>query len=166
MIYVTHDQTEALTFAERVVVMYGGKIVQVGTPIELFDKPRHTFVGHFIGSPGMNVIGCRLEAGRVSIGGVPLPIEVPSGARLDAKRLEIGVRPEFVSLADAGIPVRIARVSDAGRYQIVEAWLGDSRIHLLAGEGVALPGQDQNAWIRLDPTRTRLYADGWLLESP
>jgi glycerol transport system ATP-binding protein len=164
MIYVTHDQTEALTFADRVVVMYHGKVVQVGTPVELFDRPRHTFVGHFIGSPGMNVIGCRLEGGRVSMGGVPLPIEVPAGRKLDAKRLEVGVRPEFVSLAEAGIPVRIARVSDAGRYQIVEVRLGDSRMHVLAGEGVPVPGQDQNAYIRLDETRTRLYADGWLVE--
>ena len=52
MIYVTHDQTEALTFADKVVVMYDGTVVQVGTPVELFNRPNHTFVGHFIGSPG------------------------------------------------------------------------------------------------------------------
>ena len=56
MVYVTHDQTEALTFAERVVVMYDGEVVQIGTPAELFERPRHTFVGYFIGSPGMNVL--------------------------------------------------------------------------------------------------------------
>jgi glycerol transport system ATP-binding protein len=52
MVYVTHDQTEALTFAEKVVVMYDGEIVQIGTPAELFERPKHTFVGYFIGSPG------------------------------------------------------------------------------------------------------------------
>jgi glycerol transport system ATP-binding protein len=164
MIYVTHDQTEALTFAQRVVVMYAGKIVQVGTPIELFDKPQHTFVGHFIGSPGMNVLGVQLDGDRVSIDGVPLPLELPSGSRLAGKRLEIGVRPEFVRLAESGILVRIVRVSDAGRYQVAEARLGDERIHLLAGEGVAVPGPDQNARIQLDEARTRLYVDGWLVE--
>ncbi len=51
MVYVTHDQTEALTFADQVVVMYDGGIVQIGTPAELFERPRHTFVGYFIGSP-------------------------------------------------------------------------------------------------------------------
>ena len=56
MVYVTHDQTEALTFAEKVVVMYDGEIVQIGTPAELFERPKHTFVGYFIGSPGMNVM--------------------------------------------------------------------------------------------------------------
>jgi glycerol transport system ATP-binding protein len=58
MIYVTHDQIEALTFADQVVVMHEGQIVQTGTPVELFEKPKHTFVGHFIGSPGMNILPC------------------------------------------------------------------------------------------------------------
>ena len=61
MIYVTHDQTEALTFADKVVVMKDGEVVQIGTPIELFEKPQHTFVGHFIGSPGMNLLPCKIE---------------------------------------------------------------------------------------------------------
>src|SRR5215207_3813423 len=61
MIYVTHDQTEALTFADKVVVMHEGAVVQMGTPEELFERPAHTFVGHFIGSPGMNVLPARIE---------------------------------------------------------------------------------------------------------
>ena len=59
MIYVTHDQTEALTFADQVVVMNNGMVVQIGTPVELFERPKHTFVGHFIGSPGMNLLPCQ-----------------------------------------------------------------------------------------------------------
>ena len=61
MIYVTHDQTEALTFADQVVVMHEGEVVQIGTPVELFERPAHTFVGHFIGSPGMNVLPCEVD---------------------------------------------------------------------------------------------------------
>ena len=61
MIYVTHDQIEALTFADQVVVMHEGQIVQTGTPVELFEKPKHTFVGHFIGSPGMNILPCEIK---------------------------------------------------------------------------------------------------------
>ena len=61
MVYVTHDQTEALTFADKVVVMYDGEIVQIGTPAELFEKPKHTFVGYFIGSPGMNVLPAKID---------------------------------------------------------------------------------------------------------
>ena len=61
MVYVTHDQTEALTFADTVVVMYEGQIVQIGSPSELFERPKHTFVGYFIGSPGMNVMSVTLD---------------------------------------------------------------------------------------------------------
>ena len=69
MIYVTHDQTEALTFADQVVVMNDGEVVQVGTPVELFERPRHTFVGHFIGSPGMNVLPCEVRDGMARFAG-------------------------------------------------------------------------------------------------
>jgi ABC-type sugar transport system ATPase subunit len=68
MIYVTHDQTEALTFADKVVVMYEGEVVQIGTPEELFNEPAHTFVGYFIGSPGMNVIPCEINGKTARVG--------------------------------------------------------------------------------------------------
>ena len=162
MIYVTHDQTEALTFADKVVVMHAGMVVQTGSPVELFERPRHTFVGHFIGSPGMNVLPCRLENGTAYIGAERVEIENPPAGALQATRLEIGVRPEFVALAEKGLPVSIVRVSDAGRYRIVEARLGDGPIRLLADDGVAIP--DGGAFVRLDPAHTRLYADDRLVE--
>ena len=69
MIYVTHDQTEALTFADQVVVMHEGQIVQTGTPVDLFEKPKHTFGGYFIGSPGMNLLPCKFKEGDVILNG-------------------------------------------------------------------------------------------------
>ena len=162
MIYVTHDQTEALTFAEKVVVMHEGSVVQIGSPVELFERPRHTFVGHFIGSPGMNILPCEIRNGGVLFAGHRVEVENPPIGSLDGRHLEIGVRPEFVSLGEQGIPVNIAKVSDAGRYRIVEARHGDSRIKLLVEEGVALPAT--GACVRFDPAHTRLYADGGLLE--
>ena len=72
MIYVTHDQTEALTFANQVVVMHEGQVVQTGTPVQLFEKPKHTFVGHFIGSPGMNILPCQIRNGIAAIDGVEI----------------------------------------------------------------------------------------------
>ena len=69
MIYVTHDQTEALTFADTVVVMHDGRVVQAGRPDELFEKPAHTFVGYFIGSPGMNVLPATVEGNRAHVDG-------------------------------------------------------------------------------------------------
>ncbi len=98
MIYVTHDQTEALTFADNVVVMHDGYVVQIGTPVELFERPRHTFVGHFIGSPGMNVLPCRVENGAAIFDGHRLTIDNPPAGSLNGKQTEIGIRPEFVTL--------------------------------------------------------------------
>jgi glycerol transport system ATP-binding protein len=162
MIYVTHDQTEALTFADKVVVMHEGTVVQVGSPIELFERPQHTFVGHFIGSPGMNVLPCEVDNGAAVFAGRRVEVENPPEAALDGKRLVIGVRPEFVALADEGIPVSIVKVSDAGRYRIVEVRHQDSRIKLLVGEGVSVPAERSH--VRFDPAHTRLYADDRLVE--
>ena len=99
MIYVTHDQTEALTFADTVVVMHDGRVVQSGTPAELFDKPEHTFVGYFIGSPGMNIVPAEVQGREARIGGHKIALNrsydrLPAGANI-----EVGVRPEFVTVA-------------------------------------------------------------------
>ena len=162
MIYVTHDQTEALTFADQVVVMDEGTIVQVGTPVELFERPRHTFVGYFIGSPGMNVLPCEFEGGLLTFAGRPVPMQRALALDDGAQRLEIGIRPEFVSFADDGIPVQIVKVSDAGRYRIVDTRHGDHLIKLLVSEGEELPSE--NAHIRIDPPHTQVYADGWIVD--
>ncbi|TGS26052.1 ABC transporter ATP-binding protein, partial [bacterium M00.F.Ca.ET.180.01.1.1] len=93
LVYVTHDQTEALTFADRVVVMYDGEIVQIGTPAELFERPRHTFVGYFIGSPGMNVLPVALEGRTAKLGAQR--IELPGVPKADNGAVELGIRPEY-----------------------------------------------------------------------
>jgi len=155
MIYVTHDQTEALTFADQVVVMLEGQVVQAGTPVELFERPRHTFVGHFIGSPGMNLLPCETDAAGIArLGGVALAV---------GRGNQIGVRPEYVRFADAGLPVRIERVSDVGRYRIVDARHGAHLIKVLVAEGTPLPAEQGH--LAFDPEHTHVYADGWLVES-
>ncbi len=162
MIYVTHDQTEALTFADQVIVMHEGTIVQIGTPVELFERPRHTFVGHFIGSPGMNVLPCTIENGSPLFGGQPIATVHPIADRAGGERMEIGVRPEFVSFADHGIAVDIVRVSDAGRYRIVEVRHGEHVVKVLVPEGQELPSE--NTHIHFDPSHTQVYADGWMVD--
>ena len=114
MIYVTHDQTEALTFADQVVVMYDGTVVQVGTPVELFEKPKHTFVGHFIGSPGMNVLPCELSGGRAIFAGAALQT-ASDATNPGTGIIEIGVRPEYVRFDNNGFPVQVLKVDDLGR---------------------------------------------------
>src|ERR1044072_6754138 len=118
MIYVTHDQTEALTFADTVVVMHDGRVVQSGTPAELFDKPAHTFVGYFIGSPGMNIVPPEVRGREARISGHPIALDrsydnLPAGAKI-----EVGVRPEFVDVAAPApglLSANIERIDDLGR---------------------------------------------------
>src|SRR5690606_7660192 len=110
MVYVTHDQTEALTFADRVVVMYDGEIVQIGTPDELFERPKHTFVGYFIGSPGMNVVPVSVQGRTAHFGGQA--IELPGALGATSGTTELGVRPEYVRLGRAGLAVDIAKIED------------------------------------------------------
>jgi len=166
MIYVTHDQTEALTFADQVLVMNEGTVVQSGTPVELFERPRHTFVGHFIGSPGMNVLPATFDNGVARFAGHVVHIAAPLKVPQDGARLEIGVRPEFVRFAEKGIAVRILKVADSGRYRIVDT-MADAEppatatiIKLLVAEGTPLPSG--RAFLKFDPAYTQLYVDGWI----
>lgn len=159
MIYVTHDQTEALTFADEVVVMSLGEIVQIGTPVELFERPAHTFVGHFIGSPGMNVLPCEVIDGSIRFHGHLLPTE----ENIDCTKIgktEVGIRPEFVSLSDTGIEAYVHRISDIGRYAIVESMVGEDRVFAIhEGE---LPTMGDRVYLQFQPAQTRLYVDDWL----
>jgi glycerol transport system ATP-binding protein len=160
MIYVTHDQTEALTFAEQVVVMKDGLIVQIGTPVELFERPRHTFVGHFIGSPGMNVLPCEIRSGQAFIG--EHAVKTVDAKRSGKNHLQLGVRPEFVSFAAKGIPVDVIKVADAGRFRIVETKHARHTIKLLVPEGAEIPASA--AHIHFDPSHTQVYEEGWMIE--
>jgi glycerol transport system ATP-binding protein len=162
MIYVTHDQTEALTFAEQVVVMNNGEVVQVGTPIELFERPRHTFVGHFIGSPGMNVLPCELGAGAIRIAGHAVSTHNGAGYKGAAGKLEVGVRPEFVTFAGAdGLPVEIVKVADTGRHRVVEARSTAGTLKMLVEEGHEIP--TGNTHVAFDPAHTQVYLNGWMV---
>ncbi len=161
MIYVTHDQTEALTFADQVVVMYDGTVVQVGTPVELFEHPNHTFVGHFIGSPGMNILPCEVENGTVRCAGHAVQTASSGRPGSDAEKTEIGVRPEFVRFDDHGFPVEIIKVDDLGRYRIVEVRYEDQRVKMIVEEDLSIPSE--SARISFDPAATRIYADGWVV---
>ncbi len=161
MIYVTHDQVEALTFAEKVVVMYEGTVVQVGTPVELFNRPRHTFVGYFIGSPGMNILPCTIDDGQPVFGTNPLPVQSRIKNELSGK-LEVGIRPEFVEFAADGIPVIIEKVEDLGRYQVLTLAHESETIKMVMREDQLIPSE--NPRIQFDPGHTQVYCDDWVVE--
>ncbi len=158
MIYVTHDQTEALTFADKVMVMNTGEVLQIGTPIELFEEPRHTFVGHFIGSPGMNVLPCSIDNGKAWLDGSE--ITTANQAQSGKGTPEVGIRPEFVEFSKDGLEARVIKVNDAGRFNIVETECAGGKVKLLVDEGGDIPSED--ARLSFNPDQTRIYQDGWL----
>src|SRR5579871_346621 len=107
MIYVTHDQIEALTFADKVVVMNDGKAVQIGTPAELFERPEHMFVGYFIGSPGMNFFPAKVAGALATVAGTQFRLGAAYPDLAGAANVQVGVRPEFVTLTTKpGLPVQ------------------------------------------------------------
>ena len=165
MIYVTHDQTEALTFADTVVVMHDGRVVQSGTPAELFDKPAHTFVGYFIGSPGMNIVPANVEGGEARIDGHTIALKrrydrLPSGAKI-----EIGVRPEFVDIAPPApglLSADIERIDDLGRVRFARIRVGETKFAARVPPGFSVPGNC--AGLVFDPAHVHVYADSLLVE--
>lgn len=162
MIYVTHDQTEALTFADTVVVMHDGAVVQMGRPDELFERPAHVFVGHFIGSPGMNIFPAVVDGNRARIGDHVLPLARHYPA-LGQARVEIGVRPEFARILPAGqgLPVRVRRIDDLGRSRIARVEL--SGMPMAASMALDVPPPGDEAGISFDPRMVHVYADGLLV---
>ena len=162
MIYVTHDQTEALTFADKVVVMYEGEVVQIGTPEELFNEPAHTFVGYFIGSPGMNVIPCEIDGKTAKVG--DLQIALPAGYKASGSKSELGIRPEFVSLSSdgSGLPVQIDAVENIGRFKIVRANLQGHSINALLKEHENVPADPT---LNFETARINVYENSHLVRA-
>ena len=162
MIYVTHDQTEALTFANQVVVMHEGQVVQTGTPVELFEKPKHTFVGYFIGSPGMNILPCQIQNGIPAIDGVKISIGTEIKKKSSFAKTEIGIRPEFISFSEDGIPVKILKVSNTGRHKIIDTECKSGKIKVLSHSSKEIPSG--SAFLSFDKKYTYAYGDSWIIE--
>ena len=162
MIYVTHDQTEALTFADQVVVMHEGQIVQTGTPVELFEKPKHTFVGHFIGSPGMNILPCEINKGAVAVNGTKIETSNSKIDNSNFSKIEIGVRPEFISFNKEGLPVKILNVSNTGKNKIIETESDSGKIKLITKASEKIP--EGSAFLTFKKEYTYVYGDNWIVD--
>lgn len=157
MIYVTHDQTEALTFADQVIVMYEGAIVQIGTPQQLFETPQHTFVGKFIGSPGMNVLPCEVDGCDAVFAGARITLNETIDAC--AGRFELGIRPEHIRLsASEGMPLNVTALEDVGRHVIVRGEVAGSTLSALVKDGVAIP---EHPCVSFDAAHINLYRDDY-----
>ena len=161
LVYVTHDQNEAMTLAENVIVMDNGRVAQVGTPQELFENPTHAHVGYFIGSPSMNFLPASLTNGQLSISGQVVAsgtVEVPEGGNL-----LLGIRPEFVDiLPDApphALKARLSEVQDLGTYQIVTGQLSDGQsLKIKTKSYKGIPGEEFA--FQLVQDRIRMFCDG------
>ena len=168
MIYVTHDQVEALTFADKVAVMYEGAMVQLGTPQELFENPQHTFVGYFIGSPGINLMPCTLGGDHALVDGISIPLPdraVPAFGSRGGGKFELGIRPEFLELTRSGsagaIPVQVTGVDDLGTSKLATVRLGSHPLKARLSEELEIPALD--AAIRFPTRWTKLYRDSHLV---
>jgi glycerol transport system ATP-binding protein len=165
MIYVTHDQLEALTFADQVVVMNEGQILQIGSPQDLFENPQHTFVGHFIGSPGMNFLPCQITAEVATVG----QAEIPLGAHAThlSGSFELGIRPEFLILQ--GTPqqnsheITIKSTENMGNCTIVTAEFSGCSLKIKVPEGQKIP--DETGFLNFPQQWIRLYESGRLIET-
>jgi multiple sugar transport system ATP-binding protein len=153
-IYVTHDQVEAMTMADRIVVMHDGVVEQIGTPLELYDTPANLFVAGFIGSPAMNFIGGRLRRSNGEVwvetgDGTKLPA-VPGAPGADGQEVIYGFRPEHMTLSagEQGVPAKVIVVEPTGADTYVFADVAGTQACAIFSERHAFaPG----ATIRLQP---------------
>ena len=169
LIYVTHDQIEALTFAQQVVVMTRGKAVQIGTASELFERPRHTFVGNFIGSPGMNFLVARGASAGIEVAGRTLA--APTAALSSLGPFTLGVRPEYVQVTAANeagaVPGVVTQAQDIGTYWLVTARVGsgatESLLRARLSPEQAIPRVGETVWLSIVGEHTCYYVNEELI---
>ena len=141
-VYVTHDQVEAMTMADKIVVLHDGRIEQIGAPLDLYDRPCNLFVAGFIGSPSMNFIAGQIEGGVFRADeGFSLPLPVGATAA-DGQKVTYGLRPEHIRLDGAGVEARVHVVEPMGSETQVVADLGGHTLTCLFRERIsARPGE-------------------------
>jgi multiple sugar transport system ATP-binding protein len=157
-IYVTHDQIEAMTMADKIVVLHDGNIEQVGAPLELYDRPANLFVAGFIGSPAMNFLDGRIEEGvfRTEKGLIlPLPAEV-SPARAGGRPLVYGIRPEHIRASDQGIQGRATIVEGTGSEIFAKLDCGGEQLSCLFRERIDVRFGD-TVGISIDAKQVHLF---------
>ena len=159
LIYVTHDQVEALTFAQQVVVMTRGRAVQVGSAADLFEQPSHTFVGHFIGSPGMNFLSGKVDGDGFHIDGMTL--DLPAGRVLPPGEIKLGIRPEYTSIVPANtagaMPMTVSRVLDVGTHVMLSANGSNRALKARLSSDYATLSAGDSVWLQVMGDHTCFY---------
>jgi multiple sugar transport system ATP-binding protein len=159
IVYVTHDQIEAMTMADKIVVMRDGRVEQIGAPLDLYDNPVNTFVAGFIGSPAMNFVHGRIEAGPngavfAADGGARLPLgerQVEPG-----RTVTYGIRPEHIDIGPGGVPARVSVLEPTGSETQVFAKVGKDSLDAVVKDRIgAQPGEEVSFMI--DTRRVHLF---------
>ncbi len=151
-VFVTHDQIEAMTMADKIVVMQAGRIEQVGAPLDVYDRPANRFVAEFIGSPSMNLVEGVARAGGVEVAGVLLPVAGP--APEDGRRVVYGIRPEHLDLAEDGFAATVAIAEPTGAETLVYfRFAGGEIVAVFHDRHDLRPGQE----VRLRPRAERAH---------
>ncbi|WIJ26940.1 ABC transporter ATP-binding protein [Devosia sp. RR2S18] len=157
-VYVTHDQIEAMTMADRIVVMHAGKVEQIGTPLDLYDRPANLFVAGFIGSPAMNILAGTVEGGAFKVGGATLPLP---GNINSTGPANYGIRPEHILLVPEGLPATVRLVEPMGSETQVTMTLGEhTMIGVFRERLTARPGETINIMPELSTIHLFDAADG------
>ena len=156
-IYVTHDQVEAMSMGDRIAVMRDGVIVQLGRPMEIYDRPATQFVGSFIGSPPMNFLRGAFEGDSFVGQGFRLAIPKPAGA--DGRSLLLGVRAEQLTLGSGQIPARVAVVEPLGSHTLLTAMVGTTPVKVQVPIDTQLQ-PDQEIRLGVDPLLLRWMDEG------
>ena len=152
-VYVTHDQEEAMSLSDRMAIFMDGRIVQIGSPEEVFARPATAAVAAFLGNPPMNILPARIAAGRATIGDGS--IEVPHLAGLEGQ-VTLGIRPSDVRIDPAGIPATVTLCEVLGEEVIVDFDVGG---HLLRARspGRARIAEGERVGVRIDPGRLHVF---------
>jgi multiple sugar transport system ATP-binding protein len=152
-VYVTHDQEEAMTLADRIAVFIEGRIVQVGTPREVYATPRSVAVAGFIGTPPMNLMPATWEGDGVLVENVRMPVARHAAA---ARKVTLGVRPGELRLANDGLPARVERVEDLGDAHILSLVAGSLALKM-KGDGPPSVREDEAVRLTFAPTAAHLF---------
>ena len=157
MIYVTHDQVEAMTLADKIVVLRGGVIEQVGAPMDLYRDPDNKFVAGFIGSPAMNFLSAVVKNGAVDVPGLETAVDLPVTLPADGTAVEIGLRPEHLTLDPKGRTHRIEMTESLGgvSYAYLKGATGEKIVVEERGETRSMEGD--TVGLILDPASARLF---------
>ena len=156
MVFVTHDQAEAMSLAHRIAVLSQGELQQIGTPDDVYDRPANLFVAEFIGSPPMNLLEATLDGDSVvAAGGWRIPHR--SGANgATPRELTLGLRPEGITIATEGQPAEVVAVEPFGSEVIVDVRVGSQALKIRAAPDVR-PAPGSQVALRVDPAAVRLF---------